>query len=123
MTNILLWIGQSVLAVIFLVSGTLKATMSKPRLIDSGQTGVAPFSTPAIRAIAASELLGAVGVILPWALDIARVLTPLAATGIVGLMVGAMISHARLREPRNVAVNAIILLLALVVAVGRFSGL
>lgn len=123
MTNILLWIGQIALAVIFVVSGTFKVTMPKQKLIESGQTGVAPFPLPAIRAIATCELVGAVGIVAPWALDIAPVLTPLAAVGFVLLMIGAAISHTRLREPRNVAVNATILVLALAVAIGRFAGL
>ncbi|WP_245720350.1 DoxX family protein [Nocardia uniformis] len=78
---------------------------------------------PAIRAIAATELLGAVGIIVPWALGIAPILTPLAAVGFILLMIGAMISHTRLHEPRNVAINVVILLIALGVAVGRFAGL
>jgi hypothetical protein len=118
-----LWIGQGILAIIFVGSGIAKSIMSKKRLIDSGQTGVVFFPTPAIRAIAALELLGAVGVILPWLTDIARVLTPLAAVGLACVMVGAAISHAKLREPRNVTANAVILAVCLFVAMGRFADL
>jgi hypothetical protein len=41
--NIALWIAQVLLAAVFLGSGTVKSLWAKPRLIASGQTGVAPF--------------------------------------------------------------------------------
>jgi len=57
------------------------------------------------------------------ALWIGRFLTPLAAVGLCLVMVGAAGSHARLREPRNVAVNAVLFALAVTVAVARFGDL
>jgi uncharacterized membrane protein YphA (DoxX/SURF4 family) len=118
-----LWIGQWALAAIFLGSGTAKLTMSKKRLIDTGQTGVVFFPLPAIRGIASLELLGAIGVVLPWLTGIAPVLTPLAASGLAIVMVGAAVSHTKLREPRNVAINAVIFAVCVFVAVGRFADL
>jgi hypothetical protein len=118
-----MWIGQWTLAAIFLGSGIAKSTMPKKRLIDTGQTGVVFFPQPAIRAIASLELLGALGVVLPWLAGIAPVLTPSAATGLALVMVGAAVSHAKLREPRNVAVNAGIFAVCVFVAVGRFADL
>jgi hypothetical protein len=115
-----LWIGQGLLAAIFLGSGLAKSTMSKERLIDTGQTGVVFFPLPAIRVIAALELLGVLGLILPWLTGIARVLTPLAAVGFACLMVGAAVTHTKLREPRNVAINAAIFAVCVFVALGRF---
>ena len=79
MMDIALWIGQGILAVIFTVSGTAKLTKSKQRLIDSGQTGVVFLPLPAIRVVASLELLGVLGVILPWLTGIRPGLTPLAA--------------------------------------------
>ena len=118
-----LWIGQGLLAAIFLGSGLAKSTMSKERLIDTGQTGVVFFPLPAIRVIASFELLGVLGVILPWLTGIARVLTPLAAVGLACIMVGAAVTHTKLREPRNVAINAAIFAVCVFVAVGRFADL
>jgi DoxX-like family len=63
--NTFLWVLQGVLAAVFAVSGALKSTMSKPRLIASGQTGVAPFPVPLIRFTAGCELLGVLGMVLP----------------------------------------------------------
>jgi DoxX-like family len=53
---------------------------------------------------------------------VAENLTPLAAAGFAVIMVAAIWSHARLREPRNVALTTLILLAALTVTVGRFAG-
>lgn len=115
-----LWIGQGILAVVFFGSGLAKLVMSKERLIATGQTGVAPFPLPVIRLTAASEILAAFGLILPRLLDIAPVLTPLAAVGLMIVMVGAALSHASLKEYPQVALNFALFLLALFVAVGRF---
>lgn len=48
-------------------------------------------------------------------------LTPLAAVGLIVLMVGAAVVHARRREAQYVAVNVVLLVLAAVVAWGRFG--
>jgi hypothetical protein len=121
--NIALWIGQILLALVFTGSGSQKISRPKQKLIDSGQTGVVFFPLWGIRVIAALELLGVIGIVLPWATDIAPVLTPLAATGFAALMVGAAISHSKLREPRNVAINAVIFIVSVLVALGRFADL
>jgi uncharacterized membrane protein YphA (DoxX/SURF4 family) len=120
--NVLLWTGQALLAAIFLVSGSLKISQSKERMIATGQTGVAPFPLPLIRVVAACELLGAAGVVLPWLTGIAPILTPLAALGFAPIMVGAAISHYRLKEPLTVAANLLIMTVAILIAVGRLLG-
>jgi hypothetical protein len=120
--NIALWICQIFLAAIFALSGGFKISQSKEWLVSHGQTGVAPFPLPVIRVVAALELLGAVGIIVPWAAGIVPILTPLAAVGFAVLMVGAAISHATLREPRAVAINTLIFAISVFVAYGRFSG-
>jgi uncharacterized membrane protein YphA (DoxX/SURF4 family) len=115
-----LWIFQGFLALVFLGSGLQKGTRSKERLLESGQTGVRDYSLPFIRFIATCELLGAVGLILPRALGIVPVLTPLAAVGLGIIMIGAARAHAKLHEPRNVAANLLLLSMCLFVAIGRF---
>lgn len=117
--NVVLWILQGLLAFVFIVSGTQKALRSKRALIDSGQTGVVFFPTWAIRVIATCELVGAVALIVPGIVDRAEPLTPLAAIGFCLLMVGAAITHARLHEPRNIAINAALFTMSAIVAIGR----
>lgn len=117
--NTALWVSQGVLATIFLLSGVLKSTQSKERMLATGQTGVVFFPLPVIRVVAALELAGALGLILPTLTGTAPELTPLAATGLGVVMVGAAISHTRLREPRAVLVNVTLFGLCVFVAVGR----
>lgn len=119
----MLWVCQGVLAAVFVASGALKSSMSKERMLASGQTGVAEFPLPVIRVLAGSELLAAAGLILPWALGVARVLTPVAAGWLAIVMVGAGVAHSRLREPRAVAVNAVLFALCTVVVLGRAADL
>jgi hypothetical protein len=121
--NIALWVAQSLLALVFLSTGLAKATLSKERLIMTGQTGVAPYPLWFIRMIGTLELLGVVGLIAPQATGIAPVLTPLAAVGLAIIMVGAATTHWSLGERVPVfAVNLVLFLISLFVAVGRFLG-
>jgi hypothetical protein len=121
--NTFLWILQGSLAVLFTGSGLAKGTMTRDRLLATGQTGIALFPMPVVRFTAVCEVLAAFGLVLPWATGVARVLTPLAAVGLCVVMIGAASSHARLREPRNVSVNALLFAAALTVAVARFADL
>ena len=121
--NVVLWIASAVLVVVFATSGVAKSTQSRERLLATGQTGIAPFPMPVVRLTAVCELLAAVGLVLPWASGVAPVLTPVAALGLVLVMCGAAVSHASLREPRNVAINLALLLTACLVAAGRLAQL
>ena len=60
------------------------------------------------------------GLVLPAALDIAPVLVPLAAVGLVLLMAGAVITRIRRHEPKPMVADLIYLALAGFVAWGRF---
>lgn len=119
--NVVLWIVAGVLAVAFLAAGLLKLTQPRKKLAASGMAWVEDFSDGAVKGIGALEVLGALGLVLPAALDIAPILVPLAATGLAAIMVGAMITHARRREPPAIAVNVVLFALAAVVAWGRFG--
>ena len=65
------------------------------------------------------EILGALGVILPAWTGVAPILTPIAATGLAIVMIGAALTHLRRKEPQAIAVNAVLLAIAAVVAVLR----
>ncbi len=121
--DVALWIGQIALAGIFALSGTLKSTQSRERMIATGQTSAKIVPLPFMRLAGGSELVAVAGLILPWATGIARALTPVAAAGLVLVMVLAAAVHARLREPRTVGVNVVILAVAVFVSWGRFADL
>jgi uncharacterized membrane protein YphA (DoxX/SURF4 family) len=120
--DLALWIAQILLAAVFLGSGVAKSTMSRDRMLATGQTGIAVYPMPVVRFTAVAELLAAIGLILPAATGVAEVLTPVAALGLCVVMVGAASAHLRLHEHRNVAGNALLFSAALFVAVGRLAG-
>lgn len=120
--SLALWISAGLLAVVLLVSSTSKLFVPKEKLATvplGGWTGDA--SVGLVKALGAIELLAAAGLVLPATLDIAPVLVPLAAVGVVLLMVGAMITHLRRHEAVGVVLNLAYLALAAFVAWGRFG--
>jgi hypothetical protein len=119
--NIALWIIAGLLAVAFLAGGAIKLIQPKEKLAAAGMGFAEDFSGGAVKAIGTLEVLAGVGLILPAALDIAPVLVPLAAAGLVLLMVGAIITHLRRHEPQAIAANLAVLALAVLVAWGRFG--
>jgi uncharacterized membrane protein YphA (DoxX/SURF4 family) len=119
--NIALWVVAGLLAAAFLASGIMKMVQPKEKLAASGMGWAEDFSPGAIKAIGALEVLAAVGLILPALLGIVPVLVPLAALGLVLLMVGALIVHLRRRESQALVVNLVLIALAGFVAWGRFG--
>jgi uncharacterized membrane protein YphA (DoxX/SURF4 family) len=119
--NVVLWIIAGLLAAAFLASGVMKLARSKEQLAASGMGWTEGFSAGTIRLIGALEVLAAIGLILPALLDIAPILVPLSAVGLVLIMIGAAVTHGRRGETPMIAVNAVLLILAAVVAWGRFG--
>ena len=83
--NALRWVVQGVLALLFLFAGV--TTLVLPLEALAG-----PVALPGLllRFIGVAEVLGAVGLILPWLLRIRPGLTPLAAVCLVIIMIGAV---------------------------------
>lgn len=119
--NLALWIIAIVLAVGFAASGLMKIIRTKEQLVASGFGWAEDYSPSAIRLIGVAEVLGAIGLILPAVVHIAPVLVPLAAIGLALTMVGAAVMHARRKEAPMIAVNAVLLTLAVIVAWGRLG--
>ncbi|MBP2475179.1 hypothetical protein JOF53_004051 [Crossiella equi] len=118
--NTVLWILQIVLAVAMLGAGGMKLAKGREKLL--GQMSWAEnYSDGAFRGIGAVEVLGALGLILPAVTGIATVLVPLAATGLAVTMAGAVLVHVRRKEFGQIAPSAVFLVLALVIAWGRFG--
>jgi putative oxidoreductase len=76
---------------------------------------------PFVRFIGTAELLGAIGLILPALTRIAPVLTPAAASGLVVVMLSAIVFHATRKEYRQIGGNILLLLLAAFVVYGRLA--
>ena len=115
-----LWIVQGLLAFAFMMAGVMKTTQPKEKLAEN-MGWVEDFSATQVKGIGILELLAAVGLILPMALDILPILTPLAAVGLGLTMIGASLTHIRRNELVPYAImNFMLLALAAFVAVGRF---
>jgi hypothetical protein len=120
--DVVVWVVSGLLAATFLVAGGSKLIRSRQQLLDTGQMGwVDDFSDGPVKLIGAFEVLAAFGLVLPWALDVAPVLTPLAATGLVLLMAGAVVTHVRRKE--QFIPPLVLLVIALFVAIARFAAL
>ena len=118
--SVALWVVQIILAVVFLFGGVSKLTQRREALIRFGMGYVEDFTPTQVKLIGTAELLGAIGVIAPFATGIAPVLTPVAALGLALLMVGAIVTHLRRKEPQVIVANLVLLAAAVFVAVGRF---
>jgi hypothetical protein len=120
--NIALWTAQGLLAFVYLTAGGLKVIRAREQLVATGRLDwMKDHSDAAVKAVGAVEILGALGVILPEATGIARVLTPIAAVGLVIVQIGAMRVHLTRNERQPLPINVILLLLSAFVAVARFA--
>lgn len=115
---IALWIINGILALAFLAAGSMKLLRSKSALQSMGMAWTEDFSVPAVKLIGGAEIVGAFGLILPLLTGIAPVLTPIAATALAVLMLGAIVVHLRRKE--NPAPSLVLGILSLVSAVIGF---
>lgn len=119
--NVALWVVQGLLAVAFLMAGAMKAFQPKEKLSE-GMGWVDDFSENQVKNIGYLEIAAAIGLILPPLLDIAPILSPLAALGLAITMVGAAVVHYRRNEVvPEMVMNLGLLALSLFVVWGRFG--
>ena len=110
-----LWIVQGLLAVLFLFAGVMKLVLPLDQL-----TGPIDLPGALLRFIGVAETLGAVGLILPSLLRIRPGLTPLAACGLVIIMVGAVVITLAGGVVVAALISLVVGLLAAFVAYGRW---
>jgi uncharacterized membrane protein YphA (DoxX/SURF4 family) len=87
--KVALWVVQSLLAGLFLFAGGMKLVMPIEMM-----TKQMPLPGAFLRFIGVAEVLGALGLILPGLTHIRPNLTPLAASGLVIIMIGASVISA-----------------------------
>jgi uncharacterized membrane protein YphA (DoxX/SURF4 family) len=113
-----LWIVQGLLALIFLFTGSMKLVLPVEVLTEQ-----VPLPGPFVRFIGVAEVLGAIGLILPGLLRIRPGLTPLAAAGLLIIMIGATVLTLAGVVPGGAALALIPLVVGLLsafVAYGRW---
>jgi len=116
--NSALWIVQGLLAALFLFAGGTKLVLSLETLNSmSNQT---PLPGLFLRFIGVAEVLGAIGLILPGLLRVRPALTPLAAAGLVIIMIGATALTLVGGEVAPALISLVVGLLSAFVAYGRW---
>jgi uncharacterized membrane protein YphA (DoxX/SURF4 family) len=117
--NVGLWIAQVLLAAMFVFAGGFKLFAPGAQLAKQ-----IPFFAPAfLRFIGACEILGALGLVLPGLFGVQRRLTPLAAAGLVIIMIGAVVSTIATMPISMAILPAIAGVVAFTIARGRWSAL
>lgn len=81
-----LWVIQGLLAALFMFAGVMKLVMP----IEAMQQGPVVLPGAFLRFIGVAEALGALGLVLPGLFRIRTDLTPLAAAGLLVIMIGAV---------------------------------
>lgn len=111
-----LWIVQGLLAALFLFAGGMKLVLPAEALKG-------PIDLPVgfLRFIGVAEVTGAIGLIVPWLTRIRPILTPLAACGLLVIMVGATVLTGIAMGLEPAAMPAITGSLALLIARGRWT--
>lgn len=110
-----LWIVQGLLAALFLFAGVMKLVLPLEQM-----QGPVPLPGLFLRSIGVVETLGALGLILPGLLRIRPGLTPLAAAGLVIIMIGATVIGLKSGEGAMALIPLVVGLFAAFVAYGRW---
>lgn len=121
--NITLWIIAGTLAAAFTTGALTQLIKTKEsyRKLGPSQYWVEDFTAEQIKVIGTIKLICCFGLILPGALDIAPVLTPIAACGLMLFMAGAATTRFRRMEWKYLAGDLIYLGLFAFLAWGRFD--
>lgn len=117
--DIIIWGCQCYVAYFFIQPAIMKFKSSKEKLVELGLIPPKGQVFP-IRILAILELLGSVGIILPWALGIYKILTPLAAMGLSLVMSGAIIFNFRKKSYHSIPKLTITFILCLIIAWYRY---
>jgi len=94
----LFWICTILTTILFFGAGFTKLFFKKARLKSMHMDWVEDFSEPVVKLIASAETVGALGVLLPIVSGVAPLLSPIAATCLTLLMLGAVGTHLKRKE-------------------------
>ena len=114
--NAFLWTLQILFGVPLVLQGSALTAWAPP-LRERLET---TYPKSFMQFIGLCELLGGLGLILPWWLGMMPILTPLAAAGLAIIMVGAVVTHVRANETPQFVMNSSIAVLLLVITFARW---
>lgn len=117
--NIALWVAQGLLAAMYLMAGTMKTFQTAK--VRPTMTWTQGRSDAFIRFVGVSELLGALGLILPMVTGMVSWLTPVAAIGLSLIQLLAIFTeHLPKKEFKVIPANVVLLGLSIFVIFGRW---
>jgi uncharacterized protein YjeT (DUF2065 family) len=118
--EMLIWIFQGVLCIVFIVTGLMKVFLPKKRMLEISGPAVGDLTSTQLRLAGISEVAGAIGIILPVYLDLYPILTPLAGIGLALSMLVALSLNLEHKQTKRVVLNILYLAMAIGVAVYYF---
>ena len=116
--NLALWVVQGLLALLFLMSGSMKA-FTPLAVMRKKMAWANAFPAAFVRFLGVAELLGGIGLIVPAVTGIQSWLTVAAALGLVVVMVSASVFHTSRREYQHLGIPLVLLGLSVFVVLGR----
>jgi uncharacterized membrane protein YphA (DoxX/SURF4 family) len=114
--HVTLWVVQVLLALLFLFAGVMKFIMP----VEEMTKQMPQFSGAFLHFIGVCEILGGLGMVLPGLFKIRTGLTPLAAAGLVIVMIGAVVVSYQVKGMAGVPLPLVVGILAAFVAYGRW---
>jgi DoxX-like family len=110
--DVALWVVSIGMGLAFAADGAMKLVVSKKRLALRGGSWVDDFSSGRVIFVSLTEITGGLAIVLPAALGIPSRLAVTAGTaGLIVVMLGAAVVHARRREPGMIVLNLALLAL------------
>ncbi len=123
--NKLLWIFHVLLTLAFGLFGAQKVVGAIPDLIAMGMLWIEDFPAWQVRAIGAVEVLGALGLNLPYIIKaLPKLLVPAAAVGMALTMIGAVATHVIRQDPApSIVITTLLFAMATTLAMKRFRAI
>ena len=119
--NTAIWIFQGLLALMFLAAGIRHLRQTEQKIKERPNDVIADFSIHQIRLIGILEVLGAIGVIIPWWINIVPILTPISATGLGIIMVVALGMFVKNKVIGRAPYAIVILIMTIMVVIVRLE--
>ena len=118
--NIVLWVVQVLVAIMFLMVGFMKAFQPLDQVAKSFKW-VPSFPPAFVRFIGICEILGAIGILLPPLVHILPWLAIAAAVGFILAAGGGAVVHISRHEYSVIGVNIVLIILCIFVIYGRVA--
>lgn len=109
------WIVQCLLGLLFVITGSFKFFQNRDKVIASGGTWAEGFKPGTIKAIAATELISGLTLIVTKVTGTEGILALMAASCIGLIMIGSIYVHIRRKEFKHAVINTVFLLMVLFV--------